>query len=101
MTKNPSPGEIGASQRSTDAPGRPDEATPVTAYNFRRPDRISKEQIHSLHFLHDRFARSVATSLSAYLRAVTTLSVLSVEQCSYAEFLMSVFNPTAFYALAI
>jgi flagellar motor switch protein FliM len=88
---------------STSPAGKPDDTLtePVTAYNFRRPDRISKEQIHSLHFLHDRFARNVATSLSAYLRAVTGLSVLSVEQCSYAEFLMSVFNPTAFYALAI
>jgi flagellar motor switch protein FliM len=78
--------------------------TPVDAviiYNFRRPDRVSKEQINSLHFLHDRFARNVATSLSAYLRAVTELSVVSVEQFSYSEFLMSLTDPTAFYALAI
>jgi len=79
-------------------------ATPVGSvirYNFRRPDRVSKEQIHSLHFLHDRFARNVATSLSAYLRAITELSVVSVEQFSYSEFLMSLTDPTAFYALAI
>jgi flagellar motor switch protein FliM len=103
MTKNPLLDEIAAPQSSSYQSGQSDDpnATPITPYNFRRPDRISKEQIHSLHFLHDRFARNVATSLSAYLRAVTALSVLSVEQCSYAEFLMSVFNPTAFYALAI
>jgi len=80
------------------------EAAPapsVIRYNFRRPDRVSKEQIHSLHFLHDRFARNVATSLSAYLRAITELSVVSVEQFSYSEFLMSLTDPTAFYALAI
>jgi flagellar motor switch protein FliM len=35
---------------------------------------VSKEQIRSLHFLHDRFARNVATSLSAYLRAVTDVN---------------------------
>ena len=73
----------------------------VIRYNFRRPDRVSKEQIHSLHFLHDRFARNVATSLSAYLRAINELSVVSVEQFSYSEFLMSLTDPTAFYALAI
>src|SRR3954465_7900315 len=73
----------------------------VIRYNFRRPDRVSKEQIHSLHFLHDRFARNVATSLSAYLRSITEVSVVSVEQFSYAEFLMSLTDPTAFYALAI
>ena len=78
-----------------------DTSDPVIIYNFRRPDRVSKEQINSLQFLHDRFARNVATSLSAYLRAVTELSVVSVEQFSYSEFLMSLTDPTAFYALAI
>ena len=73
----------------------------VVVYNFRRPDRVSKEQIRSLHFLHDRFARNVATAMSAYLRSVTDVNILSVEQFTYSEFLMSLPDPTAFYALAI
>jgi flagellar motor switch protein FliM len=73
----------------------------VITYNFRRPDRISKEQLRSLHFLHDRFARNVATSLAAYLRTMTELSVVSVEQFSYSEFLMSLPDPTAFYAISL
>ena len=73
----------------------------VVIYNFRRPDRVSKDQIRSLHFLHDRFARNVATALSAYLRSVTDVSIMSVEQFTYSEFLMSLPDPTAFYALAI
>lgn len=77
------------------------ETQAVIRYNFRRPDRVSKEQIHSLHFLHDRFARNVSTSMSAYLRSIIDLSVVSVEQFSYSEFLMSLADPTAFYALAI
>jgi flagellar motor switch protein FliM len=70
-------------------------------YNFRRPDRISKEQIRSLNFMHDRFARNVAQSLSAYLRAVTDVSMVSVEQFNYSEFLMSLPDPTAFYAVSM
>jgi flagellar motor switch protein FliM len=70
-------------------------------YNFRRPDRVSKEQIRSLHFLHDRFARNVSTSLSAYLRAVTEVGIVSVEQFTYSEFLMSLPDPTAFYAVTM
>jgi flagellar motor switch protein FliM len=73
----------------------------ATLYNFRRPDRVSKEQIRSLHFLHDRFARNVATSLSAYLRSATEVNVVSVEQFTYSEFLMSLPDPTAFYALSL
>ncbi len=84
-----------------DASGRARRGEPVVPYNFRRPDRVSREQMHSLHFLHDRFARNVATSLSAYLRTNVELSVVSVEQGSYAEFLTSVSDPTAFYALSI
>jgi len=83
-----------------DAASRPD-AAPVTTFNFRRPDRVSKDQIRSLHFIHDRFARNVTTSLAAFLRTSIELSVVSVEQFSYSEFLMSLADPTAFYALAI
>jgi flagellar motor switch protein FliM len=71
----------------------------VATYNFRRPDRVSKEQLRSLHFLHDRFAVNVSTSLSAFLRTVTEVSIVSVEQFAYSEFLMSLPDPTAFYAI--
>jgi flagellar motor switch protein FliM len=73
----------------------------ATPYNFRRPDRVSKEQLRSLHFLHDRFAKNLGTSLSAFLRAMTNVSMLSVEQFTYGEFLMSVPDPTAFYSIAM
>ena len=73
----------------------------VVGYNFRRPDRISKEQLRSLHFLHDRFAHNVSTSLSAFLRSVTEVTIVSVEQFAYSEFLMSLPEQTAFYAVAI
>lgn len=79
----------------------PEIVAPSSAitYNFRRPDRISKEQIRSLHFLHDRFARNSATSLSAFLRTVSEITIVSVEQFAYSEFLMSLPDPTAFYAI--
>jgi flagellar motor switch protein FliM len=73
----------------------------AVGYNFRRPDRVTKDQIRSLHFLHDRFARNVSTSLSAYMRVVTEVSILSVEQFTYSEFLMSLYDPTAFYAVSM
>ena len=78
-----------------------DARTSVIGYNFRRPDRVTKDQIRSLHFLHDRFARNVSTSMSAYMRVVTDVSILSVEQFTYSEFLMSLSDPTAFYAISM
>ena len=79
----------------------PPPADDVTRYDFRRPDRITKEQLRSLHFLHDRFAHNIATSLSAYLRATTEVSIVSVDQLAYGEFLSSLPDPTAFYAVAM
>jgi flagellar motor switch protein FliM len=73
----------------------------VARYNFRRPDRVSKEQLRSLHFLHDRYAVNLSSSLSAFLRAVTEVSIVSVEQFAYSEFLMSLPDPTAFYSFVM
>ena len=81
--------------------GRGKPTAPVVKYNFRRPDRISKEQMHALQFLHERAARNLATSMSAFLRTTINLSVSSVEQFSYQEFLSTLTDPTAFYALSI
>ena len=87
----------GGSSRAASRPG----SAKVVKYNFRRPDRVSKEQMHALQFLHERGARNLSTSLSAYLRTTINLSVSSVEQFSYQEFLGTLTDPTAFYALAI
>ena len=90
-----------ASLEKSSATDAPLEGESVIVYNFRRPDRVNKEQIRSLHFLHDRFARNISTSLSAYLRTVTDVNVTSVEQFTYSEFLMSLPDPTAFYAISL
>ena len=76
-------------------------AADAVVYDFRRPERVTREQISSLHFLYDRFARNAATSLSAYLRIATDMAVVSVEQLTYSEVLMSLPDPTAFYAVGL
>jgi flagellar motor switch protein FliM len=81
--------------------GARDGAPIAVPYNFRRPDRVSKEQLHALHMVHERFARLVSTSMSAYLRTLTELSVSSVEQRAYSEFLDALPDPTAFYAIGL
>ncbi|MCP5051066.1 MAG: flagellar motor switch protein FliM [bacterium] len=73
----------------------------VSIYNFRRPDRVSKEQLRSLHYLHDRFSRNFSSSLSAYLRALIDVNLYSVEQFTYAEFILSLPDPTYFNAIAM
>lgn len=73
----------------------------VTLYNFRRPDRVSKEQLRSLEIMHENFARNLSVSLSGYLRALTEVNLVSVDQMTYNEFLLSLPNPTCFNIFSI
>jgi flagellar motor switch protein FliM len=73
----------------------------ILKYNFKRPDRISKNQIRSLHFVHDRFARNFSSSISAYMRTVVEISLENIAQISYAEFLNTVSDPTCYAAVSL
>ena len=70
-------------------------------YDFRRPDRIAKEQLRALHLLHDNFARNLASSLSAYLRAYVIVNLVSVEQLSFSEFSQCLPSPTCMVSLGM
>lgn len=66
----------------------------IKDYNFKRPDKFSKDQIRTLQMIHESFARTTTTELSAQLRALASLTVASVDQLSYEEFMKVVPNPT-------
>lgn len=68
----------------------------VQAYDFKRPERVSKEQIRSLESIHDTFARNFGASLSAFLRTIVEIRVATIEQLTYSEFIHSLPNPTNF-----
>jgi flagellar motor switch protein FliM len=82
-------GELGAS-----APDGLAAGTPVLRYNFRKPNRVSKDQVKMLHSIHETFARLYAASLTTLLRGLVEIELRSVEQASYAEFVMSLASPT-------
>ena len=74
-------------REKTGADDRKPESEAASRYDFRRPDRIPKEQLRAIHLMHDFFARNLASSLGAYLRAYVGVSLVSVEQLSFGEFL--------------
>lgn len=59
------------------------QAKTVKLYNFRRPDKFSKEQVRSLQLLHEAMARSMSSTLSATLRGGVQMSLAAVEQGTY------------------
>jgi flagellar motor switch protein FliM len=78
-----------------------DPSTRAQPYDFRRPDRIGKDQLRAIHLLHENFARSLASSLSAYLRAYVSVNLVSVEQLSFMEFVQCLPSPTIITPLAM
>ena len=75
-------------------------AANVHVYDFKRPERVSKEQVTALEALHEAFARNVSASLSGYLRTIVEVRLISVEQFTYSEFTMSLPSPTSFNLLS-
>ena len=71
----------------------------VLAYDFKRPERVGKDQMRALQSLHDGFSRNFGASLSAVLRSVVEVRLISVDQLTYSEFVYSLEIPTCFNLL--
>lgn len=68
----------------------------VIPYDFKRPNRVSKEQLRAFRGIHDKLARSLSSQISAAMRSIVEISLYSVDQMTYGEFLMNLPNPTSF-----
>jgi flagellar motor switch protein FliM len=66
----------------------------VKIYDFKRPDKFSKEQIRTVQIMHETFARLTTTALSANLRTLVHVHVATVDQLTYEEFIRSLPTPT-------
>lgn len=84
-----------------DSDAEDDQSKKAEPYDFRRPDRIPKDQLRAIHLLHENFARSLASSLSAYLRAYVIVNLVSVEQLSFMEFSQCLPSPTVMISLGM
>jgi len=85
---------ISSGEASVDDYTSASEQKKVKIYDFRRPDKFSKDQIRTLQMMHETFARITTTALSAQLRALVSVHVGSVDQLTYEEFIRSIPNPT-------
>ncbi|MGB7328759.1 MAG: flagellar motor switch protein FliM [Rubripirellula sp.] len=71
----------------------------VTAYDFKRPERVGKDQMRAMHSLHESLARNFGASVSGMLRTMIEVKLLSVDQLTYSEFVFSLDNPSCFNVL--
>ncbi len=75
---------------------RADEPLEIRPYDFKRPERVSKDQMRALETLHEAFGRNFAAALSGFLRTIIEVKVAHIEQLTYSEFIHGLPNPTCF-----
>jgi flagellar motor switch protein FliM len=73
--------------------------TEIKPYDFKRPDKFSKEQITTIRNIHEQFARLSTTSLSTRLKTTAILCLDQVNQQTFGEFLNDVLSPTTIAVL--
>lgn len=71
----------------------------ISVYDFKRPERVSKEQMRAFQGLHEGFSREFGAALSGMLRTIVEVKLISVDQLTYSEFVFSLENPTCFNLL--
>lgn len=76
------------------------EPKDVVVYDFKRPERVSKDQMRALQTIHESFARNVGAALSAFLRTIVETRIATIEQLTYSEFIHSLPSPTCFNLLS-
>jgi len=74
-----------------------DRLRSIIAYDFKHPNRVSKDQIRTLENMHDNFAGHYGSTLSAVLRTIVDVDLVSVDQITYSEFIMSLVTPSCTY----
>ena len=81
-------GEIDVHQMSSTTDERK-----IKVHDFRRPSKFAKDHMKTLNIIHDNYARLMTNFLSAYLRTLVQVEVISVEAIAYYEFNNSISNP--------
>lgn len=67
----------------------------IKQYDFRRPDKFSKDQVRTIEMMHEAFARHFGADLSAYIRTIAEVTVTSVKQMTFSEYVEKIPNPTS------
>ena len=70
-------------------------------YDFRRQSTLSREHVRTMQIVQDTFARGFSTMLASQLRSVTQVTIQSIEQQSYDEYVRDLANPNLITMLSL
>ena len=70
-------------------------------YDFKKPNRITVEQLKAFSTMHDKMLRDFINDLSSMLRKLVDVKLYSIEQMTYGEFILSIPQITSLNTLSI
>jgi flagellar motor switch protein FliM len=73
----------------------------IKIYDFKRPDKFSREQIRAVCILHETFSRQAAFALTDRFKTPCHVHVASVDQLTHEEYTRSIPTPTAMAAVNV
>ncbi len=74
-----------------------EEVRDIQGFDFRRPNRVSKNQLRIFQAVHETFAELFGFYLASKLQAQVAITVSSVDQLFYSEYQLSIGSPTCLY----
>ncbi len=89
LSAGKSPGEVISKQ----------EEKEVVPYEFRRPSRVSKNQIRTIQTIHQNFAEALGYYLTSRLQTPVTIQVENIDQLFYSEYILSIEKPSVIFTL--
>jgi len=90
-----------AEGKEPSAASKPKTPENLRVYDFRRPDKFSKEQIRTLRMMHESMARRLSLSLSAHLRTSVDVMLADIDQGIYASFIEQMPSPAIFHIVSM
>jgi len=85
-----------------------DSATPedeverkANIYDFKHPNRVSKDQLRTIQSIHESFAKTFNAYLAVRMRTVVDINLISVDQLQYSEFILSIADPSCIYVFRV
>ena len=70
-------------------------------YDFRRPIKLSREHVRTLQIAFEAYARSCGTLLTTRMRVVSSVTLATIEQLNYEEYVASLANPTVIAVVSL
>ena len=82
------------------AGGNPLVSAPLS-YDFKRLQRVNKDQLRVIESIHEQFARLFSCSLAGSMRMIIDVDLAFVDQVIYSEFILSLNTPCSAYSFTM